>query len=404
MKKRILFVDDDPHMLCALRRMLFTARERWEMSFVSSGDEALTELAITPHDVIVADMRMPGMHGRQLLKKVRGHYPWMMRIVLSGDSNREHIMRAVPEAHQFLTKPVTAQQLMGVIERGCRLRDMILSEEIKRLIGRIDALPALPDAYASLMRMLEDEGAPVEAISRVIGKDMALSADVLKLVNSSFFGPRIRVRSLEQAVTLLGMETIKGLVLGMQLLKVFDTRKIPGFSFPRLWEHCLSVATLARRIALLEGLPPAEQDDCFIGGLLHDLGKFILADTYSQRYREIVEQARTGNIPLALAEERELGAGHAQAGAYLLGLWGLPDAVLEAVAFHHNPSALGLTAMSAVTAVHAANAFEHELVIINPGYAGHHLDMDHIARLKLEARVETWRMACREAVESGDAQ
>jgi len=402
MKKSILFVDDDRQLLTALKRMLWNRRDSWDMSFVDSGDAALELLAEQHHDVIVADMRMPGMDGRLLLRTVRKRYPWMMRLVLSGDSDLLHIMRTVPESHQFFTKPVSAQQLAQVIERGCRLRDMILSDEMRRVIGRIDALPALPDVYTRLTRMLEDENAPVEAVTAVIAKDVALSADILKLVNSSFFGPRIRVRGLDQAVTLLGLETIKGLVLGVQLFSVFDTKRIPDFSFPKLWEHSLITGKMARRIAQIEGLSPEAQDDCYIAGMLHDLGKFVLADKLPDEYRALVTRSRQENLAIVDAESSQLGVGHAQVGAYLLGLWGISDAVLEAVAFHHAPSALGLTAMSTVSAVHAANVFEHQFVVINPSYAPHEMDQAHLEQAGLTGRLEIWKKVCLEALESGD--
>ena len=404
MKKRILFVDDNQQLLTSIRRMLWSAQDRWEMNFLRSGDEALELLSRQHHDVIVADMRMPGMDGRRLLRTVRKQYPWMMRLVLSGESNQRNILRSVPEAHQFLTKPVKADQLIKVIERGCGLRDMILSHEIKSIIGKIDALPAQPEVYKALLKVLDDEAAPVEAISAVIARDVALSADILKLVNSSFFGPRVKVRRLEQAVTLLGMETIKGLVLGVQLLKIFDTRKIPEFSFPKLWEHSLATARLARRIAILEGLSPEAQDDSYIAGMLHDLGKFVLADKLTVEYQRVVETARNENTAIDLVESREFGAGHPQAGAYLLGLWGLSDSVLEAVVFHHAPKGLGITGMSVLTVVHVANILEHELVVINPEYAKHTMDMEYLITAGLADRVETWRQTCREALMEGEAE
>lgn len=401
MKKRILFVDDDPQLLKSVNRMLWSAQDRWELTFRTSGAEALEEFARKPFDVLVADMRMPGMEGHHLLAQVRKLYPWALRIVLSGVSDRELIMRSVPVSHQFLTKPVKAEQLINVIERGCRLRDAILSDELKNLIGGIDALPAQPDVYAKLVKALEDEAAPVESVAAIISRDMALAADVLKLVNSSFFGPRMRVSRLDQAVTLLGLDTIKSLVLCVQLLKVFDIRKFPDFSFPGLWEHSLKTALFARAIAVEENLSPGAQDDCFVAGLLHDLGKFVMADKLFPRYREAVAASRQGNVPILEAENSVLGAAHPQAGAYLLGLWGLHDRILEAVAFHHEPGALGLTAMSAVTAVHAANAFEHELVVINPGYARRSLDMGHLEGLGLADRAGRWREVCRETLEQG---
>lgn len=401
MKKRILFVDDDPQLLRSIRRMLWNMQDRWELSYLASGEEALAAFAKQPFDVLVADMRMPGMEGHQLLARIRALYPWTMRVVLSGVSERQYIMHAVPLAHQFLTKPVPAERLAEVIERGCALRDMILSDELRTLISGIDALPAQPDVYARLVKALDDESAPVEAIASVISQDVALSADVLKLVNSSFFGPRMHVSRLDKAVTLLGVDTIRGIVLGLQMLKVFDTKKFPDFSFPKLWEHCLSTALLAKAIAGAENLPPEEQDDSFIAGMLHDLGKFVLADMIRPAYREAVAASRGSNTTIAEAEHELLGACHAQAGAYLLGLWGLPDRVVEAVAFHHSPSSLTSPGMNATAAVHAANALEHELVVINRGYAPHRMDTDYLERIGVTGRIDGWRQLCRETLEAG---
>jgi len=404
MKKRILFVDDDPQLLKSLRRMLWAMQDRWELAFLSTGEEALAAFAEQPFDVLVTDMRMPGMEGHQLLARIRADYPWTMRVVLSGLSDRTSIMRAVPVAHQFLTKPVTAECLIEVIERGCGLRDMILSEELRKLISGIDALPAQPDVHVRLVKALDDESAPVEAIAAIISRDVALTADVLKLVNSSFFGPRMRVSKLEMAVTLLGMDTIRGLVLGLQMLKVFDTKRFPDFSFPKLWEHCLNTAVMARAIAGAENLAPDEQDDSFIAGMLHDLGKFVMADKLHPAYRQAVAASRGSNTTIDEAERTVLGASHAQAGAYLLGLWGLPDRVLEAVAFHHSPSTLKSGGMNAAVAVHAANALEHELVVINRGYAPHSLDTGHLERIGVSGRLDAWRELCRESLEAGGRQ
>lgn len=401
MKKRILFVDDDPQLLKALKRMLWSAEARWDMVFVQTGAQAMETLDQAAFDVIVTDMRMPGIDGAQLLARVRRDFPWMMRLVLSGVSDKAMIMRSVPVAHQFLTKPVSSEQLMAVIDRGCALRDALLSEDLKRLIGQIDSLPALPAIYGRLLAELESETSTVESLAAIIAKDMALTADVLKLVNSSFFAPRVRVRTLEQAVNLLGTETIKGLVLGVKMLAAFDVRKCPELSILKLWDHSLHTARLARSIAQLENLPDETQDDCFIAGMLHDLGKFVLADKLPAHYHVALHRSRLENMTIWEAENQMLGVSHAETGAYLLGLWGLADPVLEAVAFHHAPGALGLSAMSAVTAVHAANVLEHETVVINASYAQHVMDLGHLEAVGMAHRLPVWREACAELLAQG---
>lgn len=399
MKKKILFVDDDEQLLKSLRRMLWGYQHVWEMTFCPSGGQALELLAGTAFDVVVADMRMPGIDGQQLLASVRRDSPWAMRLILSGDSDRSQIMRAVPVSHQFLTKPVSAEHLAAVIERGCRLREMLLSKEIRTLVGSIDSLPALPETYHKLLRELEKESSGADALAAIISKDVALCADVLKLVNSSFFSPRMRVGGINQAVTLLGTETIKGLVLGLQLFKTFDTASFPDFRFENLWDHCLQTARLARTIAALEEQPSDVQDDSFIAAMLHDLGKFLLAHFLPLRYGKTVQLSRSENASICEAEQRSLSTTHAQAGAYLLGLWGIADSIIEAVAFHHQPAELGCRAFGPLTAVHAANALQHRLVRLSSGYAEHPLDMDYLNALGLTGRLPAWEEACRKVLE-----
>ncbi len=393
MTRRVLFVDDDANLLKALRRMLWN-KPGWDVAFATSGQEALAALEAAPCDVVVADMRMPGMDGQQLLEAVRVKHPWTMRVILSGDSDRDYIMRSVRVAHQFLTKPVSAERLGEIIDRGCALREALLSQELKALAGGIESLPPLPAAYDRLVGELAKETASVDSLAEIISRDVALSADVLKLVNSSFFGPRLRVRRLSQAVTLLGTQINKGLVLGVQLLKAFDVRRFPNFDFGRLWDHCLATGRMARAIAEVENMPPEEQDDCFIAGMLHDVGKLVLAEKLSPRYVQVVDAARRDNIPILQAERRELGADHALLGAHLLGLWGMGDTVMEAVAFHHDISRLGRPGMCPAVAVHAANALNHQLVVLTPGYADHPLDTAALETLGLPGREDAWREAC----------
>jgi len=113
-KKRVLFVDDEPRILDGRRRMLRSMRHEWKMSFAETGQEALAILANQPFDVVVVDMRMPGMDGVQLLSEVRKRHQ-IIRIVLSGTADREAILRAVGLAHQYLSKPCDAETLKSVL-------------------------------------------------------------------------------------------------------------------------------------------------------------------------------------------------------------------------------------------------------------------------------------------------
>ena len=217
MRQRILFVDDEPQLLSGLRRMLWDKREVWEMHFAGSGPEALAVLEELPVDVVVSDARMPGMDGPQFLETVRQRWPGTARLILSGHSDRDFVLRSIRPAHQFLSKPCPPEELKSTIGRVLRLGDLFRDERLRPAIARIDTLPVLPSVFTELTDALRSPNVSVKTMGAIIARDIGLATGILKLVNSSFFGLPMRVSSTEQAVTLLGVETLRLLVLSQAL-------------------------------------------------------------------------------------------------------------------------------------------------------------------------------------------
>lgn len=401
MQRRILFVDDEPQLLGGLRRMLWDKRDVWDMHFVQGGAEALAFLENGPVDVVVSDVRMPGMDGPEFLEEVRRRWPGTVRMILSGHSDRNFVFRSVKPAHQFLSKPCAPEELKAAIERVMRLGDIFTDERVRQAVARIDTLPVLPAVFAELTEELRSPSASVKTIGEILSRDIGLATGLLKLVNSSFFGLPRRIASTEQAVTLLGLETVRALVLSHCLFARFDPRRYPGFGLGGLWDHSLGVARCARLLATLEGGDKADKDVCFMAGLVHDMGKLIFADLFEEEYTRVLETSRSRNITTWEAELEVLGVTHAEIGAYLLGLWGFEEAVVLGVARHHQPDKAGQSPPLAVPLIHAANALEHELVVINRSYAPHPLHASALAALGLSGRVEEWREACRGVLEGG---
>ncbi len=404
MRRRILFVDDEPQLLAGLRRMLWDKREVWDMRFAEATATALAMLEAEPADVVVADARMPGLDGPQFLETVRRRWPGAARIILSGHSDRDFVFRSVRPCHQFLAKPLAPGELVAAIERVLRLSALFTDESLRETIASIDALPALPAVLAELTEELRSQNASVKAIAAILSRDVGLSAGLLKLVNSAFFGLPRRVSGLEQAVTLLGLETLRALVLAHGIYSRFDAGRYPGFGLAGLFEHSLRTARFARLLAGLEGLDRDGKDACFMAGLLHDLGKLILAKGLEATYNRILGLTRKRNETIYEVEREVLGASHAGVGAYLLGLWGFEETVVAGVAGHHAPAA-GLGPSTPVAALtHAANALDHTLVVVHPGYAPHAPDTQALAALGLAGRLEAWREACRNLLQGRDGE
>jgi DNA-binding NarL/FixJ family response regulator len=256
MKPKILFVDDEQNILDSLRLSLRNMRGEWDMTFALGGRAALDALAQSPHDVVVSDMRMPGMDGAELLKTIQNGNPEMARIILSGYSDRDGVLKNICLAHQYLGKPCRTQDLVQAINKALHLHGILACQELKRLIARIETLPALPSVYTEMVEALADENAPLKRIGDILARDMALTASVLRVVNCPFFGFSARVSNIHQAVTLLGTQTLRTLVLSTHLFSTLEGNGDDGFSVRLLWDHSTRVAGFAKSIAEKEGSPP----------------------------------------------------------------------------------------------------------------------------------------------------
>ena len=392
--RNLLFVDDEPRVLQGLQRQLRVMRDEWRMDFVESGPKALEFMSACSVDVLVTDMMMPGMDGAQLLTEVTKRYPHTVRLVLSGHAEREAVLRLVGPAHQYLSKPCNAEELRGAIARALAMRQLLASEQLKHLASRVNCLPSLPKSYEQLTGELRKPEPSVERVADIISRDMGMATKILQLVNSSFFGLPQPASNVAEAVMYLGLATIRALVLSTQVFSQFNQKTIKAFSIDGIAQHCWMTGVLARRIAELERHDPKLSDQCFLAGLLHDLGYLILAAGLPEPYTEVLQGARDSNRPLWEVEQARLNASHAEIGAYLLGLWGLPNPVVEAVAVHHRPCAATSQGFSPVIAVHVADALAHALVPTPPEQVGIEIDMACLASFGLQGRLATWKEAC----------
>jgi putative nucleotidyltransferase with HDIG domain len=390
--KSLLFVDDEPNILLGLKRMLRPMHAEWDMCFAENGKAALELLESTPCDVIISDMRMPGMDGAELLAEVTKRYPAMVRIVLSGQSDKEAIFRAIGVAHQYLAKPCGADTLKSTVARACALREVLGNPAITRAVSRLSQLPSLPAIYRELIEELQSESPELSRIAELIGRDVAMTAKILQVVNSAYFGARRKVTTTAQAVSYLGLENLSALVLAANIFSQLEVKTTTsGFSMEALWEHSNAVGHLARRIMKEEKRPKHEFDAALTAGLLHDCGKLVLAANTPKEYGDVLLRARDDGRPLLEVEREMLGASHAEIGAYLLSMWGLPDPIIEAVAFHHEPSMCQSTALTYLTAVHVANALRNAASAGAPKEERTRaIDAHHLETLGLASELPRW--------------
>ncbi len=368
---RILFVDDDVNVLNAMRRSLRSMRAEWEVDFCSSGAEALELLDHSPSDVVVSDMHMPGMDGWQLLAEIRNRHPQTVRFLLSGHADPASIMRSVGTTHQYLAKPCDSEVLKTAIAQTQSVRRFLSSDRLLAAVGSIGMLPTAPLTFQKLLACLRDPASSVADIARIIGTDVAMTTNIMKLVNSAFFGSRLPIYNTERAVAYLGIDTVGALVLGHDVFQCGSPGDGSRLDHNQLWQHSIDTATAARAIALHEKYSSVRADEAFLAGLLHDVGKVALTLQTVQDYTDVH---------------------HAEIGGYLLGLWGFPIPIVEAVAFHHCPGQASGEGFGLAGIVHAANYIVHEMSPGENSWAPA-LEPGYLERCGLAARLPFWKEA-----------
>ncbi len=368
---RILFVDDEQNILDGLRNVLRSKRREWDMTFLANPEEAVARIHDSPFDMVISDMRMPRMDGAALLAKVKEIQPHAIRMILSGQTELESVMRSVFVAHMFLAKPCDPASLLGVIERAFRLDELLNSDDLKAAAGRVDVLPGVPEVYMRLNRVLANPDCSVREVAKVIESDVGLCAKILQLVNSAFFGLRRRVSTMDEAITYLGMLAIKNLALALQTFReASESSEMSAAKIAALRDHSLLTGRIAQSIFANDR---RRADEAFIAGMLHEVGWLIRAPARSN-----------SGVP---AVERPL------LGAYLLGLWGLPRPIVEAVAFQSTPESVEHTEFDLVDAVWVADHLATEI----RGAEAPPLRAEYLVRLGVdEARLAAWKASASE--------
>ncbi|MBX3258186.1 MAG: HDOD domain-containing protein [Labilithrix sp.] len=331
---KVLFVDDEPRVLEAIQRMLSDAAGSWEVITASSGPEALAMLEESRFDVIVTDIRMPGMDGAALLSKVHERWPSMTRIVLSGHTDQEHAMRAIGSAHQFLSKPCSPKKLTEVVENAFYLSALTPNSRIRELAAAVHRLPAMPKVHERILTLIDGSNASVRDAADLVSQDPGLCAKILRVVNSAFFARGQVVRDVRTATARVGLDLLRALVLSERA-----SCGLSGKRVEQIQRDALDAAAVTMRI-----VSPDDQRTAFTAALLCDVGTLVLEQGAPDEIAAVRAHAAESLLPLHVAEKELLGSSHADVGGYVLGLWGVPPVIVDAVLGHHDlgrdPSAL----------------------------------------------------------------
>lgn len=391
---RILFVDDEEMVLRMLRAAVASMAGQWEAAYAGSGQEALDLLRGQTFDMVVSDMRMPGMNGAELLNEVFRLYPATFRVILTGFVEQSHVMETVGTAHQFLSKPFELNRLKELLKRAGTLRDRLSDPKLRQIVAQTGCVPVVPRVYFEILSALQNPECDIEGIAKIVATDPGLTSKILQLVNSAFFGLASPIAHPAEAVMVLGTGMVRSLALSDGVFSAFPAHHAEGFSVEHLWGHSVRVARLAERICRFEHADAGTVEQAFTGGLLHDVGKLMLAHSLPSEYPSLLNRAAKENRPLTGIESATLKATHAEIGACLLQLWGLPAPLVETVLWHEQPESAPADGVSPLIAVGAANILDHQSSDDPANPAA--LETGWLDRLGLQACLERWRQHCLE--------
>jgi putative nucleotidyltransferase with HDIG domain len=395
-RKRILFVGEDLGLWEQLQSSSSNLDDSWDVAFAKSGLQALASLSQSQCDAIIADIQLPGMNGAQLLDEVSHRSPTTIRFIRASMADQHAAMKCVGTAHQYMVKPSDVLTIRNALERAFALDTWLPNETVQKLISQMKKLPSPPNLYFKIVAELQSPDSSIDTIGGLVAQDPMLSAKLLQVVNSAVFGLQLQVVNASEAVMYLGMETTKALVLLAHTFSYFDKIRTANYSVDKLWRHSVATGKFAERIARAEGGDGECVGQTFTAGMLHDIGKLLLAANVPDAFKESIIKAREEETQLWEAESAVLGANHAELGACLLGIWGLPMPIIEAVALHHCPIQFLSKSFCPLTAVHAANVLEHEAQPDNQGLLCPPVDLNYLTELSLAERMEHWRDLCME--------
>jgi putative nucleotidyltransferase with HDIG domain len=394
---RILVLIDDPATLAQVEPHFSELPEYWKIHVTQTAENALCLLEQVQFELIFVELKAGPLASVQFLHQVWTKHPAVIRFLLADSMPPDLMVSCALGPHQVLQKPLDSAAIRAGLERAKLVERLFQNKELQSLVSRIRTFPSRPTVYVEIMKELRSSTASSQTVGELVGRDLAISSKLLQITNSAFFAFGRPISAPADAVLLLGMDTTASLVLGIEAFARLDNVKLLYFSTDQVWKHCQCVANAARAIADYATNDENISHDAYTAALLHDIGKLALAVNLQEPYRDALNLGREKNLPAWEVERQAFGATHAEAGAYLLSLWGLPAKVIEAVAGHHLPARELSSEFTALTALHLANAFENSFAQNRNGAPEVQLDLDYPTELKILEQLDSFREIARNA-------
>ena len=380
MKVRVLIIDKNDEIRFELQSGLKKHVDSYDFLYTDKTDGVEESLNVNEIDIVLADISLEKKEDIQLLKSIKEDFPELFIVVFTGEESKLNVNDIYRFSHQILSKPINVDKVIESFERRKRMMKYLHDGKLMGVINNITDLPTLPETYLKIEEEMASKNVSVQRISSILSHDLSFTVKILHVVNSPFFGLKYKINNVMQAVSLLGVNIIKSLVLYHHTFSISPIG--PKFKnyFEQLWIHSNKVGRYAEQILYDTNQAELEMiEEAYIAGLLHDIGKVVMLniDGYPDKVFEYIKEHETR---FSNAEYKIFGTSHSEIGAYFLSLWGLPERTAESVFTHNNPSLLDFSRFTVESAVFIANILANEDSI----------DLTTIQKLNLGVHPKTW--------------
>jgi putative nucleotidyltransferase with HDIG domain len=384
--KSLLLAVTDPTTLVDINQTLGAG---WEAISAPTEAEAMAQLEKRSFDALLVDFQLGEPDASELLNLALEKRPETIRFLLAYEADLALVAAKVLGSHQILPKPLELKSLKARIENA--VNDSNSNQNGDQSAAEVGPAPTLPPVYSQVLSALDSPGVTNEQLGEIIASDPALTTELLALTRSAYMGLRRNITDPAEAVQSLGLAAVRALVTARRFLAEHSHLKLGYLSLEQTWRHCTNVALIARDLVLFETKDRALASQALAAGLLHDLGKVVLATNFDDTYGRVHSLARKQPVPLCDIEKEMFGANHGEIGACLVGMWNMPSSVVEAVACHHEPPLGEHDHLTSTGAVHIANVLEHQLRPTDESRVAPIISAAYLNELGLLERLPVWR-------------
>ena len=370
----------------------------WEFIRFDSKESLLMLLEERLCDAVIIPCTMRAQVDIEFMTRISNIQPSAVRIFLGAEFwNATHKAKAADIAHRIYPSAVKVEEIGDSLEYQIKLLKLLNRSSLQAYVGKVGCLPSPPKLYTQLTDAVNSEMADLREISEIVEQDPAVVAQVMKQVNSAFFGFNRTITDLKEAISMLGVRNLRSLALSSQLNSQFKSgNDWDRFSFEQLNQRSLLVARLAQALCRRAGANKITQDQAFLAGLLHDVGVLIMASHDADQYKKLLNYSVKKQKPIYLVEKASFGFFHGEVAGALLALWNLPPQVIEAVMLHHVPHLSKETSFSPLTAVHVADAMLPSVDVEGDCDLASSLSLRYLDQVGVMEEVPQWRIVANE--------